>query len=371
MRDLHERCCVLAVQHLFFRHPAIARALFESARSARAIFEGDRSRWREAFGAHLEPWQRFTAFEGWPQLERDVVALEGMGARILCLVDPAYPPLLREIVDPPPVLVVLGDATDAFLVPAVAIVGARRAGAHGRAIAAEIACGLAERGYVVASGMAYGIDAAAHRGALYGGGQTIAVAGCGPDIVYPPSNASLASDIVRAGLRLTEFPLGELPHQSNFPQRNRVISGLTLATVVIEAAEQSGSLITARFALEQGREVMAVPGAGGAAMARGVNRLIRDGAALVESAADVAEIVEPLLRTRPFLKRAGQLKIDVDMDSPLLCALTRGRALSVDAIVAGSGLPASDVLAELARLAVVGFIEELPGRRWRRAARRG
>ena len=366
MERRHERLFVLAFQRLFCRHPLVAKALLEARGTPEAVFEGDRAALRDWFGACHELWKRFARFDDWQEIERDAKAIEALGAEAIALSDPRYPALLREIDDPPPALIIRGETAGAFARPSIAIVGARRASPHGRELAASIAEGLAAQGYAVVSGMAYGIDAAAHRGALHGGGATIAVTGCGPEIDYPPCHRDLAREIERTGAILTEFPVGEQPLPQNFPQRNRVISGLALGVVVIEAAEKSGSLITARFALEQGREVMAVPGQGGTVQARGANRLLRDGAALIECAEDVVNVVEPLVRVRGFPESAGQFKIDVAKDSPLLRALPSRGGLSVDELVMATRKSASEVLEELARLALAEIVEELPGRRWRR-----
>lgn len=285
--------------------------------------------------------------------------------RELGIGDPDYPPLLHAIHDPPALVYARGSDVRLLCEPVVAIVGSRRATDHGRCVAAEIASFLAGRGVVVASGMAYGIDAAAHRGALQGGGQTIAVWACGLDVIYPPSHAELASRIEESGLVLSEFPPGTEPRPEFFPQRNRIISGLSIATIIVEAAEKSGSLITARLALEQGREVMAVPGRAGEVNSRGTNRLIRDGAALVESGSDVLEIIERWLPVGPGAKMTGLLGIDVDKDTPLLGAMKGAGAVCVDWLVGQTKLCASEILEALTRLVLAGQVVELPGRRFR------
>ncbi len=363
--DQDGRIFLLALQKFFFHHPRIARAIIERTGTAQAAFLGDRQSLRDCFGENEELFLRFLANDGWARFERELKEIVARGGRITGLGADDYPQYLLEIHDPPPSIIIIGEAGCALSMPSVAIVGSRLASRRGMDIAAEMAEGLAAAGVAVVSGMAYGIDAAAHRGAIQGGGVTIAVQGCGYDIDYPASHAKLARDIERHGLRISEFPPGEPPHPSNFPQRNRIISGLSLATVVVEAAERSGSLITARYALEQGREVFAVPGPAGSSNARGVHKLIRDGAALVESADDVLALISPLVATGAFFKKPGHLKNDWDMDSPLLRAIaTRGEA-SVDDIVSITGLHASEVLAKLSELSLEGIACELPGRRWR------
>lgn len=180
-----------------------------------------------------------------------------------------------------------------------------------------------------------------------------------------PGNGRLAEQIAGRGLLLSEFPPGTEPYSGNFPQRNRVISGLSLATIVVQAAERSGSLITARFAMEQGRDVMAVPGPAGSPGASGVHRLIRDGAALVEAAEEVSELLLPLLRRHPLLQRSGQLGGDVAKDSALYAILCNRGESSLEELVVHAGASAEQILSELMELAVAGAIEERPGGRWR------
>ena len=199
-----------------------------------------------------------------------------------------YPRLLTEISDPPECLWIRGDRA-AFTHIGVAVIGARAASQEGLAAAYEIAYDLARAGVVVISGLARGVDSAAHRGALESGGRTIAVLGTGIDLVYPSENAELSGKITESGLLITEFPPGAAPEDWHFPRRNRIISGLSKAVVVVEAKEKSGSLITARLAADQGRDVMAVPGSIAGGRNRGANALLRDGAKLVESAVDILQ----------------------------------------------------------------------------------
>ncbi|MBI4231035.1 MAG: DNA-protecting protein DprA [Planctomycetes bacterium] len=217
--------------------------------------------------------------------DREIESARREGWSLVPLGAEGYPTLLAQTHDPPVLLWVRGTLPPAGL--PVAIVGSRFGSAHGRLTAARIAGGLAEAGATVVSGLARGIDAEAHRGALRARGHTVAVLGCGLDVAYPPEHTELAADIALAGAVVSEFPPGTRPDPHNFPRRNRIISGLCVGTVVVEAAERSGSLITARHALEQGREVMAVPGRADSPVSGGTHRLIRDGARLVTSAAQV------------------------------------------------------------------------------------
>ena len=370
MSDLDERVFLLALQTVFYRHPLVANRLLKARNSARDIFQGDRKDLRPIFGGEEALWRRFVAFDSWNDVARDWDRLQARGGHLVPIGDSLYPSMLAAIYDPPPVLQVLGRDLELLSAPVVAIVGARKSSEQGRRVAYEIAEGLSWRNVAVVSGMAYGIDAAAHRGALMGGSGTMAVFGCGLDVIYPRGHRQLYDQIARDGLAITEFPSGTLPYAHHFPQRNRLISGMSLAVVVVEAAKKSGSLITARFALEQGREVYAVPGAAGLPSGQGSNALIRDGAALVESADDVVEMLgERLLNwlgRKRAKKRLGHFNIDVGKDSQILNALPPRGAVTVDQIIAAVDLGPEEVLRGLMRLVLEGKLEELPGSRFSR-----
>jgi DNA processing protein len=235
-------------------------------------------------------------------VERALRALRRVGASLLPLPSPAYPWRLAQIADPAPVLSVIGDF-EALSAPSVGLVGARAATAYGLAMARELGFALAGAGLVVVSGLARGIDAAAHEGALAAGGRTIAVQACGPDRVYPARHRDLAERIARSGAVLCELPPGARPLRAHFPLRNRLISGLSRALIVVEARERSGSLITAHHALAQGADVFAVPGPVNAPTSRGSNRLLRDGAWPLLEAADVLDVLglpaSPVAQDRP------------------------------------------------------------------------
>lgn len=222
----------------------------------------------------------------------EIAKVSDLGADILTLRDERYPKNLLEIYDPPPVLYVRGELAAADTLK-IAIVGSRRGSSYGRSVTKRISRELAAAGVTIVSGMARGIDTYAHLGALEAGAKTIAVLGCGVDTVYPPESKKLFSDIIKCGAIISEFPLGTSPDGKNFPRRNRIISGLSLGVVVVEATADSGSLITASHALEQGREVFAVPGNVGMATSRGTNRLIKQGARLIEGAEDILTEVLP------------------------------------------------------------------------------
>src|SRR5262249_49060748 len=226
--------------------------------------------------------------------ETELNKIARVGVRLVTRSDPEYPVHLTHLHDPPPFLYVRGSFVSEDLI-AIAIVGSRFASSYGKGVARDLARGLAEKGVTIVSGLARGIDAEAHRAALAAGGRTIAVLGSGLDIIYPSEHRTLAVEIPPSGALISEFSLGSKPDAVHFPYRNRVISGLTLGTVVVEATENSGSLITARCALEQNREVFAVPGNVTAHRSRGPHRLIKEGAKLVENIEDVLNEIAPTL----------------------------------------------------------------------------
>ena len=227
-------------------------------------------------------------------IERELTAIERKRIEVRALLDPTYPTRLKMIADPPPLLYITGTLTEQDEL-AMAIVGARRATAAGRAMTEELSHDLAGAGMTVVSGLARGVDAAAHQGALAAKGRTIAVLGCGIDRTYPPEHERLRRQIEERGAILSEAPMGAPPHSHHFPRRNRIISGLSLGVIVTEAAIRSGSLITARLAAEQGREVFAVPGFVKEDTSRGTNALLKEGAALIERAQDVIDAILPQL----------------------------------------------------------------------------
>jgi len=269
-----------------------------------------------------------------------------------------YPAALGTIIDPPFVLWARG-AIAALESPAVAMVGSRAASPYGLAVAERLAGDLASRGIAVVSGLARGIDSAAHRGAIAAGGSTIAVLGSGVDVIYPPEHAPLAREIESTGVVMSELVPGTPPLPLFFPLRNRIISGLARAVVVIEAGEKSGSLITARMALDQGREVLAVPGNVLSGRNRGAHALLRDGAKIVESADDV---LEELQIGEPARRRATDLA--APNTDPVLACLTPGEPSDLDALAERSGLSPSRLLPRLFELELEGSVARVGGGRF-------
>ncbi len=308
-------------------------------------------------------------------IARDLAWLEGPNRSLLTADDPRYPSQLAAIRGMPPALFVEGDPAVLSL-PQVAIVGSRAPTSDGRETAFDLAARLAAAGFAITSGLADGIDGQAHRGALAARGVTIAVCGTGLDRVYPAAHRELAAGIAASGALVSEFPIGTPPRAQNFPRRNRLMSGLARGVLVIEAAARSGSLITARLAGEQGREVMAVPGSIHNPLARGCHRLIKDGAALVESIDDVLAALGVSLATGATKTAwktgdganipGGPLDSDAEM---LLNALGFGPA-GLDRLVQRTGLAAHSVISKLQLLELEGRVETLAGGRYSRTTAR-
>lgn len=290
--------------------------------------------------------------------ERECVAVEKAGVRIVTIVSEQYPKLLLEIPDPPPYLYVKGEVRGSEM--AVALVGSRRASTYGIHTTSRLAAELAGSGITVVSGMARGVDTAAHRGALGAGGRSIGVLGCGIDVHYPPENRKLFEEMASRGALVSEFPMGTLPLAENFPRRNRIISGLSRGVVVVEAAENSGSLITAQFALEQGRDVFAIPGNISNASSRGANRLIKQGAKLVEGVDDILDELPGRTGSRPC--RVAGPDFDLLPGEAALYTLLAESPLHIDELIIKSSLTAGEVSATLLRLELKGAILQLPGK---------
>ncbi len=337
------------------------RRLIEGFGSVRAALEAPPASWEEVIGAAGRrarsvpvPWQ-------WAASQLEV--LQRCDGQLLTLEDPRYPHLLAETAAPPPVLFVLGTLPQDL--PCLALVGTRRASHSGRRMAHQLALDLVAAGFCVVSGMAWGIDASAHEGALEGGGRTLAVLGCGADVVYPRSHADLYRSIRRQGAVVSEFPMGSGATAGWFPRRNRVISGLCLGTIVVEAPARSGALITASYALEQNREVFAVPGDVLKGNSRGCHQLLREGAKLVEGVEDVMEELghwgmSP--RSAPVAEAAlsGAEGKVFDRLSADPC--------HVDDLAHGVEMEPARLLDVLLRLELQGRVEQLPGKHFVRRA---
>ncbi|AON57079.1 DNA-processing protein DprA [Herbaspirillum seropedicae] len=298
------------------------------------------------------------------QIAATLAWLQQPGHAILTLADSRYPPALLEIADPPLLLYLRGDP--AWLsAEAVAVVGSRNATAQGIAHASRFSRELSRAGLTIVSGLALGIDAAAHEGGLDGPGSTVAVIGTGIDIVYPRRHEALAARIAAAGCIVSEYPLGTPPLASNFPRRNRLISGLARAVLVVEAAAQSGSLITARMAAEQGRDVFAIPGSIHAPLAKGCHQLIRQGAKLVETTQDMLDEL-PSRQAVRVANPSPQSQVEDDAMTSLVMQAMAYDPVDTDTLAARCGLEAAVLAGLLLTLELAGRIELLPGALYRR-----
>jgi len=312
----------------------------------------------ECCGLRPEVARAVHGFDRWAEVDRDLDRLQRAGAVLVTWHDLHYPSLLRHTHDPPPFLYMLGEMHPADTL-SVAVVGSRHPTAYGLRMARELTVGLVQFGFTIVSGLARGIDAAAHWSALKEGGRTIAVLGSGIDVIYPPEHRALARKIVTQGALLSELSMGAQPDAENFPARNRIISGMTRGTVVVEAAEKSGSLITAHAAAEQGREVFAVPGPV-SERSKGTHKLIRSGAKLTECARDVIEEIAPQLLATQVTPSVRQRSLP--LEARPLVELLRTQPLHVDELIARSGQPATQVLATLLDLELQGVVQQLPGK---------
>ncbi len=314
-------------------------------------------------------------FSAWERLAEELGRVRDAGARLVRYCDPGYPERLRTLPDPPPVLYARG-STEVATAPAVGVVGTRAPSEYGREMTRVLCRGLAAAGITVVSGMARGVDGEAHEAALHRGGGTVAVLGSGVDVTYPPEHRDLRDRIEASGAVLSEHPMGTAPLPHHFPARNRIISGLSLGVVVVEATERSGSLITARWALEQGREVFAVPGPAGSSRSRGPHRLIREGAKLVEHVADIIEEIAPQLAAAPTLlpgpspdAAAGPSGAPGDRlplagtAGAILRDLEAG-PLQVDDVIHRTGLSPQQVCEVLLEMELQGLLKQLPGNRY-------
>lgn len=336
------------------------RALAASAAELQQVARG-RPGWAKNFAAQRRRTEDRAAAE--------LTACGRAGVAILPLTDPAYPELLKHIPDPPLLLFVKGVAA-VLNAPAVAIVGSRASSSYGRRVAAQFGTALAEHGLVVTSGLALGIDSEAHAGALAAaGGRTVAVLGCGLDQIYPRENLQFFRKIPDSGALVSEYPLGTRPESFRFPARNRIISGLSLGVVVVEATRRSGSLITARHALEQGREVFAVPGQVDSIKSAGAHGLLQEGAKLVQSVADILEEL-PLAAIQTGNEPGGRKETAPDhalgSEEATLFGLLEVYPRHVDDLVHLSGLSAQRVSEFLLLLELKGLVESQPGNLFRR-----
>lgn len=308
-------------------------------------------------GLESTPLRSFLKARSQLNLSAEQQRIERAGVRLIARCDEAYPSLLSTLSDAPPVLYVKGE-----LLPedtrALAIVGTRKATVYGRDVAGEFARQLCDQGFTVVSGLAHGIDAVAHQTAINNGGRTLAVVGTGVDVVYPSEHRKLADAITRHGALVSEFPLGTRPDRRNFPRRNRLISGLSLGVLVAEAPVNSGALITTNAALEQGREVFAVPGSIFSPASAGVHKLIQDGAKLVHSVTDILDELQFAYQAVETRKTTEKIAPGSDVEAQLLSHLS-AEPLHIDLLVRMSGLPVATVSSTLTLLELKGLARQV------------
>lgn len=308
-------------------------------------------------------------FGDWDNVKAELELVKKSKVNIITYQDELYPHNLLNVYDRPPYIYVRGILSKDDI--NIAIVGSRAASTYGRYTTERISRELALKGITVVSGMARGIDSAAHRGAITAQGRTIAILGSGLDVIYPPENKKLFNDIIENGAVISEFALGTPPRASNFPARNRIISGMSYGVVIVEAGEKSGSLITARLALEQGREVFAVPGSIDSAGSRGTNKLIKQGAKLIENTDDILEEIMPQIETTSALKPVAISGIEKmankhqetlnEIDRKIFDFVSLGR-IHIDDLISSTGLSSANILSALTTMELKGIIQQLPGK---------
>lgn len=333
------------------------KRLIEHFRSAERVFSSSADELEQVEGIGKNLAKVILRYDWEKQVKKELSLIEKENVRVITILDDLYPENLKKIYDPPPFLYIKGEIKKEDN-RAIAIVGSRRATAYGRLIAERLSQDLARHGITVVSGMARGIDTFSHQGALSAGGRTIAVLGCGIDIVYPPENNTLRDKIAESGVVLTEFPFSTPPEGVNFPSRNRVISGLSLGVVIIEASSDSGSLITASSALDQGREVFAVPGNITSRTSQGTNNLIKRGAKLVEGVDDILEEVLPQIEKQ----KPKAIRPELTVEEEPIYNLLSYEPKHIDTITRESNLPSSKALSLLLNMELKGAIRQLPGK---------
>ena len=350
-----------AILSLAVRFPSLAEAFSASPSQLSGIA-----------GLAGESAASIRCFNSWNRIDRELERLHEAGMAVVTCRDERYPARLLNIYDRPAFLYVRGDLNKEDI--CIAVVGSRQASAYGKYTTERISRELAMRGVTIVSGMARGIDSCAHRGALSARGRTIAVLGSGLDVIYPPENHKLSAAIVQEGALISEYPPGTHPLPFHFPARNRMISGMSYGVVVVEAGEKSGSLITARLAADQGRDVFAIPGSIDSARARGTNSLIKQGAKLVDSVDDILEDILPQLERPPGMQTlpltAGtepsaspnQTSGGLNVTDEMIMKFLSARKIHADEIISSSGLPPGDVLSCLITLELKGIVEQHPGK---------
>jgi DNA processing protein len=345
---------------------ALAGRLIKRFTSPKRIFSASNDALVSVSGISDRIAANISGFGQWEKVDGELEKADRLGISIVSQKDNLYPNNLLNIPAPPPLLYIRGELAGEDEL-AVAIVGSRGASRYGIEAAKKFSERLAEGGVTIVSGMARGIDTRAHLGALEGGGRTIAVLGCGLDIIYPPENRKLFEQIAQKGAVISEFPLGTPPEAVNFPRRNRIISGLSLGVVVVEASLKSGSLITARYALDQGRDVYAIPGNINSSGSRGTNSLIKDGAKLVDTPEEVlADILPQYMPSAPE-RAKKEPHFSMSKEEKRLFDIIDGEPLHIDELAEKSGLDMAELSSKLLSLELVGAVTQHPGKHFTRS----
>ena len=344
-------------------------ALVDKFGSLPAVFSASVSDLKEIKGISSQTATAIANFKGWNKVKAELELIKKNNVNIITYKDELYPRKLLNVYDRPPYIYVRGSLNKDDI--NIAIVGSRAASTYGKYTTEKISRDLALKGVTVVSGMARGIDSAAHRGAIAAHGRTIAILGSGLDIVYPPENKKLFADIIENGAVISEFPLGTPPRAVNFPVRNRIISGMSYGVLIVEAGEKSGSLITAKLALEQGREVFAVPGSIDSAGSRGTNKLIKQGAKLIENTDDIMEEILPQIEVGALSKPTPvsnnedtERKLSEvlnEVEKKILNSVSK-KSAHIDDLISSTGLPSAEILSELTTMELKGIIQQNPGK---------
>ncbi|MDH4231642.1 MAG: DNA-processing protein DprA [Nitrospirota bacterium] len=341
--------------------PVTSRKLLAAFGSPEAIFHADAEALHSVQGLSRERAGNIRKFNRWDEVDKYAGMIGKKGISVVPFQDDRYPEVLREIEGAPIVLYMKGSyhPDDRF---GIAVVGSRQHSPYGESVTQRISAELAAAGFTVISGLARGIDTLAHKSALAGGGRTIAVLGSGPDVCYPPENRGLTERIAASGCVISEFLPGTLPNRENFPRRNRLISGLSLGILVVEATDNSGSLITAGYALEQNKEVFAVPGNITSRNSEGTNKLIRQGAKIVLKAEDIIEELAPVLKGYIRIKKKESAALQGDEER--VCMMLSREPKHVDLISRESGLSVNQLLNLLLALELKGIVKQASGKRF-------
>ena len=355
----------LALKRVFGVGAILAKRLIDAFKTPEAVFSATEESLWVVEGITARVAKNILTFNEFDEIKKEINKIEKGGITLLTLADPLYPFRLAMIDDPPLLLYAKGVGIGSDTCN-VAIVGTRNITSYGRSVTEQISSGLARAGITVVSGLARGIDAVAHQSALTAGGRTIAVLGCGIDQIYPPEHRKLYDQIMEQGVIFSEFAMGETPTPHNFPQRNRTISGLSLGCVVIEAAQKSGALITARYALEQGREVFAVPGSIFSETSRGTHHLIQSGAKLIENTQGIIEELFPQMEKASSPPVAQFAMPDLACEEKQLYQLLSMEPKHIDQIIEESSLAPADVSYRLLELELKGIVRQLVGQNYTR-----